>query len=450
MISVDSTNRLQPGPDPALRPALPAQEITDKLSGLVAGQRLLAQIQSLMPNGSYRALINQRSVTLALPFAVKAGDSIELEVTESDGKLTLAVVAPESAGAEKAGNESAATSLSRTGQLISNLLGGSRDAKGGPVALPLNANQPIAATPPTSAQALQPLLEQAITQSGMFYESHQAEWVEGRYSKEQLLQEPQGKLAPQVSAPQVSAPQVPAPPGLPVSGEAHGMASAIAAGDQAEWIEGRYSTSAIPDGDRAERADGRYGKDQLHVEPEGKLASRMPAQQGSPVAGEARSMASAIPDAAPMPMKAAEAGATTSQPGPVAQPVAPQAQAIVQQQLEAFATQNFSWQGQVWPGQQMEWQIDEPNERRDNGGGESIEGSDKWQTRLRLTLPTLGELDARLHIQGKQITLAVTATDSDTRALLRGGAASLRTQLEQAGLDLASLGVSAPQESPQS
>ena len=122
------------------------------------------------------------------------------------------------------------------------------------------------------------------------------------------------------------------------------------------------------------------------------------------------------------------------------------AQAIVKQQLEAFARQNFSWQGQVWPGQQMEWQIDEPNERRDNGGGESIEGSDKWQTRLRLTLPTLGELDARLHIQGKQITLAVTATDSDTRALLRGGAASLRTQLEQAGLALASLGVSAPQE----
>jgi hypothetical protein len=29
----------------------------------------------------------------------------------------------------------------------------------------------------------------------MFYESHQAEWVEGRYSKAQLLQEPQGKLA---------------------------------------------------------------------------------------------------------------------------------------------------------------------------------------------------------------------------------------------------------------
>jgi hypothetical protein len=197
---------LQPAADIALRPAPPAQEITDKLSGLVAGQRLLAEIQSLMPNGSYRALINQRNVTLALPFAAKSGDTIELEVTESDGKLTLAVVA--TAGSESGRDEggSAATSLSRTGQLISNLLGGPRDGKGGPVALPLNGNQPIATSPPTDAQELLPLLKQAITTSGMFYESHQAEWVEGRYSKEQLLQEPQGKLAPQTPLPQLQQP----------------------------------------------------------------------------------------------------------------------------------------------------------------------------------------------------------------------------------------------------
>jgi hypothetical protein len=62
------------------------------------------------------------------------------------------------------------------------------------VALPLNGNQPIAAGPPNNAQDLLPLLKQAISESGMFYEAHQAEWVEGRYSKAQLLQEPQGRL----------------------------------------------------------------------------------------------------------------------------------------------------------------------------------------------------------------------------------------------------------------
>ena len=66
MIQADVSSRLQLPAELNLRPALPAQEITDKLGGLVAGQRLLAEIQALMPNGTYRALINQRSVTLSI------------------------------------------------------------------------------------------------------------------------------------------------------------------------------------------------------------------------------------------------------------------------------------------------------------------------------------------------------------------------------------------------
>jgi hypothetical protein len=368
MIRADVAHRLQPAADIALRPAPPAQEITDKLSGLVAGQRLLAEILSLMPNGSYRALINQRNVTLALPFAAKSGDTIELEVTESDGKLTLAVVATAGSESDTGEGESAATSLSRTGQLISNLLGSPRDGKGVPVALPLNDNQPIATSPPTDAQELLPLLKQAITTSGMFYESHQAEWVEDRFSKEQLLQEPQGKLAPQTPLPQ----------------------------------------------------------------------SQQPATIGNTMA-----ISGAATDNAPMVAKAPDVNTGSAQPS---QAVATQAQSLIQQQLEAFATQNFSWQGQVWPGQPMNWQIDEPKEQHDGSGRDSDEGSEKWQTRLRLTLPTLGEVDARLHIQGTQITLAVAAMDSGTRTLLRNGAASLRSQLEQAGLDLTSIGITAPPE----
>jgi flagellar hook-length control protein FliK len=377
MIRADVANRLQPAADLSLRPALPAQEITDKLAGLVAGQRLLAEIQSLMPNGTYRALINQRSVTLALPFAARTGDAIELEVAESDGKLTLAVVAKAASGGGEGDGDSAATSLSRTGVLISHLLGGARDARSGPVALPLNGNQPIAASPPDKAQDLLPLLRQAISESGMFYESHQAEWVEGRINKAQLLQEPQGKLTPLT-----------------------------------------------------------------------------PPLQDSPGASESvRSGRAATADAGPLPTRSPDSTAITSQAAPSAQStptVAPQALALVQQQLEAFATQNFAWHGQVWPGQQMNWEIEHENARgdRDGSDGRNEGGSDgeKWQTRLRLTLPHLGEVDARLHIQGRQISLSVVAGDVETRALLRSDAATLRGQLEQAGLDLASLGISAPPE----
>jgi hypothetical protein len=372
VIRADVGNRLPPAADLALRPALPAQEITDKLAGLVAGQRLLAEIQSLMPNGTYRALINQRSVTLALPFAARTGDAIELEVAESDGKLTLAVVSKASSEGGQGDGDSAATSLSRTGVLISQLLGGARDGRSGPVALPLNGNQPIAASPPGKAQDLLPLLKQAISESGMFYESHQAEWVEGRINKAQLLQEPQGKLAPLTAARQES------------------------------------------------------------------LHASEPASSGRVAADVAGTLPTRSPDSA----------ATTAQAAPSAPAVAPQALAVVQQQLEAFATQNFAWQGQVWPGQQMDWEIENENARsdRDSTGG-SADG-EKWQTRLRLTLPHLGEVDARLNIQGRQISLSVVASDVETRALLRSDTATLRGQLEQAGLDLASLGIAAPPEAP--
>ncbi|EXI77642.1 MAG: Flagellar hook-length control protein FliK [Candidatus Accumulibacter appositus] len=391
MIVPEITARVQPNADLALRPTLPAQEITDKLPGLAAGQRLLAEVQALLPNGTYRALINQRSVTLALPFAAKSGDAIELEVSESNGKLTLAVLARGTSEGGKAGNESTATQLSRTGQLIGTLLAGGRDGnKGGAnVALPLNGNQAIAASPPRSGTDLLPLLKQAIVHSGMFYEAHQAEWVEGRYSRAQLLQEPQGKQPPTTTPAQQLATARQAP-------------TAAAGGEAAAFRSGAESAPTLTQPAASNEATNR-----------GPTAASQPT---SP---------------------------TPSSPAPPA--VAPQLQAIVQQQLEAFATQNFSWQGQVWPGQQLHWEIDNAKDgRQSDAGGEA--GGEKWQTRLRLFLPRLGEVDARLHIQGQQITLSVVANDAATRQLLSSEAAALRSQLERAGLDLTSLGVTAPQE----
>ena len=110
-----------------------------------------------------------------------------------DGLIGQEVARREGDGGKPAA-DSASTTLSRTGQLISTLFSAARETKGGPPVLTLNANQPISPAP-ANAQDLLPLLKQAITQSGMFYESHQAEWIEGRFTKAALLQEPQGKLS---------------------------------------------------------------------------------------------------------------------------------------------------------------------------------------------------------------------------------------------------------------
>ena len=120
--------------------------------------------------------------------------------------------------------------------------------------------------------------------------------------------------------------------------------------------------------------------------------------------------------------------------------IAPQTQALVQQQLQALATHNFSWQGQVWPGQEMQWEIDEDAAHR---GQESEDSNSKWSTRLRLELPSLGEIDALIRLEGQQITLSMSAGSSETRERMRAASLALRSQLDEAGLTLASMGIEA-------
>ncbi len=120
-------------------------------------------------------------------------------------------------------------------------------------------------------------------------------------------------------------------------------------------------------------------------------------------------------------------------------------QSIVQQQLEAFATQHFSWQGQIWPGQQMHWEIDDQSQERD-ADGKPRDGSERWQTRLRLILPKLGEVDARLQIHDRQMTLTLYADSAETRVMLHNQGGELHQQLENVGLTLATLGVVQPSD----
>lgn len=363
MIPPDVASRLQANADTALRPVAPTQEITDKLSGLVSGQRVMAEIQALLPNGTYRALINQRNITLALPFAAKSGDSLELQVTESDGKQTLAVVSHQR-GEPQSPREAVSATLSRTGQLISNLFSGANEAKSDSKALPLNGNAPIAPSPPASAQDILPLLKDAITKSGMFYESHQAEWVEGRFAKSALLQEPQGKLSATVIS-QTDGTPPPSPP----------------------------STTPVAT-DQALRA---------------KSASDAPPVQSS------------------------------------TQIMAPQTQPIVQQQLEALANQTFVWQGQIWPGQQMRWEIEEDRRREQDGETSAVE---TWHTNLDLKFPVLGGISAKLHLVNNQVALSIVLDDEHALPSLQAGAEAFRQQLTDAGLVLASMGITthAPNE----
>ncbi len=396
--------------DASVQPVPATRAVVDVLGELVPGQRLMAHIQGQMANGAYRALVGQRDVTLALPFAAASGDSLELEVVESNGKTALAFVARESARGDGGQNASAATNLSRTGAFIAELLSRPNNSGAGTAgsegrALPLNGNQPLAAAPPQSGADLVPLLKQAVTQSGMFYEAHQAQWIAGKVNEAALRAEPQGQLS---LPPQASPSSSQAAPGANAAAPHPAAAAQNAAAATSHPLPNVAAESGAAAGATAQR----------------------------PVA-----------DAAALQQAAAQVSGQESQslaqrplahlaPGQI---VAPEVTHLVQQQLEALATQNYVWQGQAWPGQSMRWEIeeDERREQQEKDGGEEASPA-SWRTRLTLTLPHLGGIDAVLRLSGGDVTLGLAADSTEAVTRMRGTDAVelLRDQFEAAGLHL--------------
>jgi len=98
---------------------------------------------------------------------------------------------------------------------------------------------------------------------------------------------------------------------------------------------------------------------------------------------------------------------------------------IVHQQLDALATNQYVWNGMAWPGQKIEWIIEDP---RGQGNGE--EGSaDDWNTTLRLSLPRLGGMEAVLHLTPAGVALRLRAEQPATMAALEAGRADLEAAL---------------------
>ena len=146
-----------------------AREIQSRLPELGPGQRFFATLQRTLPDGSFRAVVAGQQMTLALDGSAKAGDTLELEVTQLTPRTVFArVVGGEAATTAGA---SAQPALSQTGRLISFLLTGQPV----PSAASLAGNRPLLDAPPTAGSQLVPVLRQALGQSGLFYESHQVQ-----------------------------------------------------------------------------------------------------------------------------------------------------------------------------------------------------------------------------------------------------------------------------------
>jgi hypothetical protein len=114
----------------------------------------------------------------------------------------------------------------------------------------------------------------------------------------------------------------------------------------------------------------------------------------------------------------------------------PDATLLVRQQLDVLADQAVVWQGQAWPGVDMEWEIERDHSQ---GGGEADDTH--WATRLQIELPRLGLVQARLNLAGNQLVMHLVAPASS--AELSHNSDALRERLASAGLALSQISVDA-------
>lgn len=370
------------------------REIQSRLPELVPGQRFFATLQRTLPDGSFRAVVAGQQMTLSLDASAKSGDTLELEVTQLTPRTVFArVVGGETATAAGA---SAQPALSQTGRLISFLLTG----QPAPSAASLAGNRPLLSAPPTAGSQLVPVLRQALGQSGLFYESHQVQWVLGKLDTAALLREPQGQAG-----------------GANTAG---GGAGTTGAGASAGGAAGAAAGAPTAAGSTSAAAGQAAGTS---------------ADAATRATESATNRATADTDASRSASSTARAAldeAAAPRPGPIPERLMP----VVHQQLDALATQQYVWQGQAWPGQRFEWWIEDPQHEGEQAGEEA---ENAWNTTLRLTLPRLGGVEARLHLTPAGVALRLVADDTATLQTLDGGAAALASALEAANLKLTGL-----------
>lgn len=277
-------------------------------------QRIPLNVKAQLPNGNFNVLINGQELQLHLPPSTKPDSRMELVLVGRESHLKPGDTLTASSGAD----------LSKTGRFLGALTQDGTRA----LTAPLANTAPLLSAPPVNQQQLPALLQQAMSSSGLFYESHQAQWIAGKRPLEQLLQEPQSKLS---------------------------------------------STAALPSNN------------------------------------------------------AAAAGALLSADAPVH----PQSLTLVQQQLNLLETGQLAWRGEVWPGQAMEWDITE----HPSAENETAE-LPRWQTRLRLTLPKLGEIVAIIGFDTRGVQVALSAADTETLTLMQGDRQPLAAAMEAAGLSV--------------
>ena len=165
------------------------------LSGLEPGQRVRGRVHNNLANGEFLVELTARhaagrhgqAVQMQLPANVRPGDLLELVFVSREPRPTFVITAEDSLYPPGVSSR-----VSETGHFIDQLLR-QPAAPAGLTALSSTAS--LLTGPPTDSAQLAKSLAGALDRSGLFYESHMAQWIAGSRSLPKLLLEPQARFS---------------------------------------------------------------------------------------------------------------------------------------------------------------------------------------------------------------------------------------------------------------
>ncbi|MTW11068.1 flagellar hook-length control protein FliK [Pseudoduganella eburnea] len=396
--------------------AAPRQEAFQRALSQMVGQTLPAQVLSKFSDGSFLVRVADTNARMLLPNGINTGDELPLTVVSGQPRATLQV----GAGSPQAGQM--ATFVA--GDQMPEMPGDGRLPSQEAAILNLSGKQPQAAEAegahPGQAAAAQAQGGRALSPGAALLSK--APLVPADQLPSLGKDTPQAALSPAARAIASALASAYTAPGVPVTINGKTPLSTGGPPDTGKLSEGLQralgDSGLFYESHVAEWAEGKRSLQDLQREPQ---MQRQAATQGQ---ADAMAKTLAGPD-----LSAAQ---------------------MINQQLHTHEQGKVMWQGEAWPGQQMQWLVERDQQQSDEGGqgarreGRDGDGADSvWRSGVRFRFPMLGKVAANVTLVGDQVHISVQSGSEDTAATLRAWAGALQQAMDAAGAPLTSLAINA-------
>jgi hypothetical protein len=384
-----------------------------------AGEQYLGKVQDTLPNGRSLVQVGQTRLDMALPKDVRVGDTVRLIYVASGPRPTFQL-------AQEAIAPPQAVRLSDTAQQVNALLRFAQATGNTPPAA-ATGGAPTAARsgtpagmPATAANSANPASTGNIGIQGVLQGTGLAGQARPIVSNVAVFFAPTGGAPPTTSAMTGGAANPAMMPfGQEVDGARPALSSHASLMTQGIATEDPARNAVLPmrlrqilseSGMFYESHLGRWTQggmtlDSILREPQARLAEHPGAVLK-------------LPELQGMPEEAAR---------------------LAGRQLHMAEGGAFVWQGYAWPGQWLDWRVDE-----DAADSQADPEAARWRTQLRLELPRLGAVAADLGIGPRGLNIKIAAGGATTLEEIRAALPELLERLSLADLRLASVQLSGP------